>query len=110
MGVEGDGGGGFEATSPLAKSLGQNIWQYNDPACAVSSFTIPSLAISTLGSQFSSGSALASTAGATGWPSVRTIKENCQTIHFRETYDKDQVLELEKRERRPNPIHTHVSP
>ena len=37
-------------------------------------------------------------------------KENCQTIHFRETYDKDQVLELEKRERRPNPIHTHVSP
>ena len=101
----------LQAISPL----GRNIWRYNDPACAASSSTNLSVTISTcaLGSQFScsSGQCIGIYGRCNGEAECEdeSDEENCQTIHFPDTYDKDQVPELEKKERRPNPIHTHVN-
>ena len=101
----------FQAISPL----GRNIWLYNDPACGASSLSNLSVTLSscTLGSQFSctSGQCIGIYGRCNGEVECadESDEENCKTIHFPDTYDKDQVPELEKKERRPNPIHTHVN-
>ena len=101
----------FQAISPL----GRNIWLYNDPACGASSLSNLSVTLSScsLGSQFSctSGQCIGiyGRGNGEGDCADESDEENCQTIHFPDTYDKDQVPELEKKERRPNPIHTHVN-
>ena len=101
----------FQAISPL----GRNMWRYNDPACEASTFTNLSVTISTctLGSQFScsSGQCIGIYGRCNGEVECEdeSDEENCQTIHFPDSYDKEQVPELEKLERRANPIHTHVN-
>ena len=79
--------------------------------CAASSFTNPSLTISTLDSQFfrSSGKCIGIFGRCNGEAECadESDKENRQTIHIPKTYDK--VPKLEKKERRANPIHTHVN-
>ena len=101
----------FQAISPL----GRNIWLYNDPACGASSLSNLSVTLSScsLGSQFSctSGQCIGIYGRCNGEVECadESDEENCKTIHFPDTYDKDQVPELEKKERRPNPIHTHVN-
>jgi hypothetical protein len=36
-------------------------------------------------------------------------EENCRTVQFPDTYEKDKVPELEKSKKRPNPVETHVN-
>ena len=105
-----------EESSQAVSPVGRNKWRYNDPVCGIgTSSTNLTITISacSLGSQFScsDGQCVDIFARCNGEVDCEdeSDEENCRTIHFPDTYDKDEVPELEKKEKRANPIHTHVN-